>query len=220
MTVTGIIKFNDIEEEVVVFIRNSDIFTITQRGVTTQSDTGTFSAASSHTLTTTPTIVKNVRSVVVGGSTLTRYTDYTVDYTTGVITFIAAQTGAYTISYDTGATDKVFPDFPKVELKVSSYPRIGVAITSLTTTDEALSSNYKMSDYLISIYVYSVGKENNNIYMATLREEFLESKTSFYYLKYVIPVSNGPAISEPNRAEKIITRTLELRSPLNMEVIS
>lgn len=220
MTVTGLIDFGSIEEELTVFARNSDIFTITQRGVTTESDTGTFSAAATHTLATTPTIVKNVRSVIVGGSTLTRYTDYTVDYDTGVITFTSAQTGAYTISYDVGATDKIFPDFPKTEIKISSYPRIAIAITSMTTTDEALSSHYKMSDFLISFYVYAVGKTNSNTYIASLREKLLEAKTSFYHLKYVTPVSNGPAINEPARGDKIITRTLEVRSPLNMEVIS
>ena len=100
------LNITNIKTELVNFLRNSDIFTITQRGVTTYSDTGTFTAASTHTLGNTPTTSKNVRSVVVGGTTLTYGSEYTVNFSTGVISFVAAQTGVYTISYDSGADRK------------------------------------------------------------------------------------------------------------------
>ncbi len=180
MTITNLLDEELIKQEFVVFLRNQDVLTITQRGVTTQSDTGTFSAASSHTLATSPTLVKNVRSIVVGGVTLKLKTNYTVAYDTGVISFVAAQTGAYTIGYDTGATDKIFPDFPKTELKISSYPRISVDITSIVTDDNDLSGSSNISGILISVYVYGIGKEQTMDMMKSIRQSILVNKKSFF----------------------------------------
>jgi len=42
MTITNLLDEELIKQEFVVFLRNQDVLTITQRGVTTQSDTGTF----------------------------------------------------------------------------------------------------------------------------------------------------------------------------------
>jgi len=177
-----------------------------------------FSAASSHTLATSPTLVKNVRSIVVGGVTLKLKTNYTVAYDTGVISFVAAQTGAYTIGYDTGATDKIFPDFPKTELKISSYPRISVDITSIVTDDNDLSGSSNISGILISVYVYGIGKEQTMDMIKVLDKAYWRTKS--FYVRYVTPISVGPMINEPFRGTKVFTKVLELSAPLNVEVIS
>ena len=83
-----------IKEELVVFLRNQDLISISDRGVSTEQDTGTFTADSTHTLATNPLFVKNVRNVNVASADLTFGTDYTVNYDTGVITFTPAVTGA------------------------------------------------------------------------------------------------------------------------------
>ena len=119
------------ENQLVHWTRNSDIMTVSERGVTTIAATGTFAADSSFLIVRTN--VKNVRSVVVGGDTLVLGTDY--DYDTDFldttiktkITFTVAQTGAYTITYDYG-TDKIHADYPRDDLKLTSYPRIAVIL--------------------------------------------------------------------------------------------
>ncbi len=59
MSVTNLIDEKLIKQELVVFLRNQDVFSTTVRGVTTSQDTGTFSSNSTHTLTTNPTKTNN-----------------------------------------------------------------------------------------------------------------------------------------------------------------
>ncbi len=137
----------DIKQEVVVFIRNQDIVSISDRGVTTSQDTGTFTAANSHTLATNPTLVKNVRNVDIGGSDLDFGVDYTVSYVTGVISFTTPQTGAYTIDYDQGSTDRIFPDFPQKYLKLNQFPRVAAEIIDAQTKELALGGGSTMTNF-------------------------------------------------------------------------
>ena len=220
MSVTGLLDEQKIKEELAILLRNSDIFTTTQRGVTTNSDTGSFSSASSHTLSTSPTLVKNVRNVVVDGSTLVFGTDYLVNYSTGVISFTVSQTGAYTISYDTGSTDKIFTDFPKVELKISNYPRIAIGVTSTVSQENELGAHSNITNHIISIYVYAIGTENTNNYIKSIREVILENKNDLYYLRFITPTNVSPMINEPARGDKVYTQVLDCNAPLNIEVIN
>ncbi len=220
MSVTNLIDEKLIKQELVVFLRNQDVFSTTVRGVTTSQDTGTFSSNSTHTLTTNPTKTKNVRNVKVGGSDLVFGTDYTVDYSTGVISFTSAQTGAFIIDYDQGSTDKIFSDFPKVELKISNYPRLAVGITSSVTEENELGAGSNITNFLISIYVYGIGTENTNNYIKSVREAILNNKNDFYYLRFVTPKNISPMINEPARAYKIFTQVLDLEAPLNIEIIT
>jgi len=218
MTVNNLINVVNIKNELVNFLRNSDIFSTTVRGVTTATKTGTFSGDSTYTITDSN--VKNVRSVVVGETTLVFGTDYTIDFDTPQIDFTSAQTGAYTIQYDYGSTDHIYGDFPRVDLGITSYPRISIAITSARTDEIALGGADTMTDFLISIYVYANGVENVDTYIKSIREVFLENKSGFYYLEFVTPVTQSPLINEPARGDKIYTRALEFRAPFNIETVT
>jgi len=219
MTVLGLIDETEIKQELVYFFRNSDVFSISERGVTTAVDTGTFSSSSSHTLNTTPTLLKNVRSVVVSGVTLVYGKNYTINKDTGVISFVVTQTGAYVISYDVGNSDKIWGDFPQVDLKINSYPRLAIGITSVRTQENELGGVSNISDFLISVYVYAKGTTLTDDYVKLVREKILENKTSFYYLRFITPTGTGPMINEPARSEKIFTRVTDFSAPLNIEVI-
>ena len=129
------VSLMDIKQELVVLLRSADLISISDRGVSTETDTGTFSTDLTHLLGTSPTLVKNVRSVVVSASPLSFGTDYLVNYTTGLITFTSAQSGAYTIIYDQGSNDSIFPDFPQPHLKLSDFPRIAVDIIGSTSNE-------------------------------------------------------------------------------------
>jgi len=220
MSVTNLLDEKIIKQELAVFLKNQDVFTITQRGVTTSTDTGTFSAAATHTLGTNPTLAKNVRSIIVGGTTLSFGTDYLVNYVTGVITFTINQTGAYTISYDQSNTDKIYTDFPKVEIKIGSYPRIAIGVTSSVTEENELGAGSNITKLLISVYVYGVGTDGTNDYVKSVRQSIMENKNSFYYLRFVTPSTISPMINEPARADKVFTQVLDLEAPLNIEIIN
>ena len=210
------ISISNIKQELVNFIRNSDIISVGDRGVTTYADTGTFYADSSHTLGNTPTKVKNVRSVIVSGSTLVYGTDYSIAFVTGVITFTSAQTGAYTISYDAGSTDKIYPDFPRDDLSISSYPRIAVDVISMSSGALGLG-NENVSSILFSVVVYADKQGTITDYLDTIRQKFIDNHKSFTYLTKIVPTAMGPMISAGPK-QQILHQNLDLESPYVFEI--
>lgn len=224
MSVTNLIDINKIKEELVIFLRNSNVITKEVRGVVTAHSTGTFSADTSHTINVSN--IKNIRTITVGVSTLAYGTDYTADYDYEEdatikckITFSVAQTGAYDIEYDYG-TDKIYPDFPRTDLKVSSYPRIAIAITSMRTDEVGLGGKDTINEFLISFYVYADGATSVDDYIKKVREQIIENKKTFYYLEFLTPLTVSPLINEPMRGDKIYTRVLEIKAPFNIETVS
>ena len=226
MAVTNLIDLNKIKQELVVFLRNSDIMTTSERGVTTDTDTGGWGGVTEHLINVSN--IKNIRSITLTppGSDLTFGTHYTVDYSyddSGTIKckilLSGSMAGTYSIIYDYG-TDKIYPDFPRVDLKINSYPRIAVSVTSIRTDEMALGGKDTITDFLVSITVYANGMESVDEYVKAIREKFLEAKKSFFYITYITPITQSPLINEPARGNKIYQRTLELRSLFHVEEVS
>ena len=142
---------DDIKTEILIALRYSDLISISDRGVTTSTDSGTFTTDLTYTLGTNPTLLKNIRSLIIDAVTLKLGKDYTVNYETGVITFLVAQSGAYTIIYDQGTTDRIYPDYPQPYLKLKDFPRIGFDIISGNSSEFGIGAEVTQSDYLISI---------------------------------------------------------------------
>jgi len=216
------LDIKQIKQELVVFVRNQDIFTTTQRAVTTTSATGTFSADSD--LVIDVTNIKNIRSVTVGGVLLSFGSDYQVDYMyldTTIkckITFTVAQTGAYTIPYDYGA-DKIFPDFPKTKLSISSFPRIAVDIISMQTSPGGFGNVYQ-SIFTFTVVVYDKTISDLTDYITKIRTVFIENRTSFYYMNSLVnPLSLGPLITMPleKGKDKIMQQNIDFESVFNYE---
>jgi hypothetical protein len=200
----------DIKTELVVFLRNSDIISTSDRGVTTKTDTGTFTSESTYTLSTSPTLVKNVRSVTVASVPLSFGTDYTVNYTNGVISFTSAKTGAYSIVYDYGATDRIFPDFPQPYLTLNKFPRIAVDIISGTTNEFGIGSSPTQSEYIISIVAYDSDQEDVETMIASIRSTMLDNKKNFYYIPFLTITSMGPLLNTPFGQNKIFQRNQDM----------
>ena len=77
------------KKEFLVFLRNQDILTTSERSVTTTTELHS-GDNSTKTFNLTNSQVKNVRSVTVDSVVLTNYTDYDVNYYDGTITFVVA----------------------------------------------------------------------------------------------------------------------------------
>ena len=199
-------SIKNIKQELVVFLRNQDIISVSNRGVTTSSDTGTFAAALTYTLATNPTLLKNVRSIVVAGTTLVYGTEYSINYATGAITFVAAQTGAYTISYDQGTSDRIFPDFPQPYLKLNQFPRVAVDIISGTTIETEIGAGTTQSSYLISIVAYDKDQDDVEDMIASIRSKVQDNKKNFYNFIFITPTAMGPLIVSPFGENKIFQR--------------
>jgi len=212
-------NIQQIKNEQIQFLRNQDIFTISQRGVTTSTDTGTFSSASTHTLATNPTIVKNVRSVT-RGSLLVYGTDYTVNFFTGVISFTSAQTGSYTIIYDQASTDKIFPDFPRDDLTISSFPRIAVDILNVSMDAFGIGGSQFISDVAFTIVVYDDNSNDIDGYIQTIKDLYVNNASSFYYLKFIKPTLIGPTIDSPDKKSEIMQKNIDLVGKFEVDTAS
>ena len=212
------IDAKEILQELVVFIRNADVMSVTDRSVTTATATGTFAADTY--LDISVSNVKNIRSITVGGVLKTRYTDYTVNYnystTKTRITFIAAQTGVYSIPYDYG-TDKIFPDYPKAEIKISNFPRIAIEILDIPSEAGGFGNVVK-NDINFTVVVYSKDKEDIMDYIKAIKTAFGNSWTSFYNLGHVIrPTGTGPILNSEDTNDKIFQQNIDFKSLFKYE---
>lgn len=217
---TTVIDYNEIKEELVFFFRNSDIFTVSERNVTTTADTGTFSADSSYTINKTN--VKNIRSIVIDSVTLVYGTDYTVDIdfldstVKCKISFVSAQTGDYTISYDYG-TDIIFTDFPRTDLKVSSFPRMVVDIIGDNSEENELSGLSKNTTVSFSVIVYSKKNKDIDTRLYSVRESIAANQSNFYNLRYIRKLTTGPIGYFGQSRNNIKMRNVDFLSPFNIE---
>ena len=205
-----------IKQEQAVFLRNSDVFTITQRGVTTASATGTLSGTKVITISTAA--IKNIRSVTVGAVSKSVGTDYTVAYgtTSTVITFGSNQTGAYSVSHDYG-TDKIYPDFPRDSLSINSYPRIAIDLLNISTEAFGIGGEDFISDIPFTVVVYSDKSNDLDGYIDSIRSAYLSNAKEFYYLRFVKPTLVGPTINSQDKKDEIMQKNLDLMGVLETE---
>ena len=202
------LNLTNIKTELINSIRSADILTISQRGVTTSTDTGTFAGDSTYTLATNPTLVKNIRSVTRG--TLLDYgTDYTLNFVTGVISFTVAQTGSYTIIYDQGSGDSIHPDFPRDDLSISSYPRIAVDFSGIPTDAFGIGGTDLISSPRIAIVIYANNVNNIDAYTQSIKDYMKTNAKSFFYLRYIKLTFIGPIIESPGRSAEVMHRNMD-----------
>lgn len=198
------------KSEIVVFLRNQNILTTTQRSVTTASATGTLTNQA--TITITKTNVKNIRSITVGGVSKVLGTDWNVVYGTGgtncVITFLVNQTGAYAVSHDYG-TDSIFGDYPRDDLTIDSYPRIAIDFTGIPTDAFGIGGSEFISSPIFSITIYADNIESIDTYTQSIKDAFITAAKSFYYFNFVKLNFIGPAINSPDRRSEIMQRNLD-----------
>ena len=213
-----VLSIIDIKKELVVFLRNQDIFTIAVRGVTTTTHSETLAGASTATIIRTN--VKNVRSITMDASPIVLGTDYTVAYGVGtdncVVTFVASQTGDLIITYDYG-TDRIFSDFPRDDLTINSYPRIAIDVLNMPSDAFGIGGSDFISDITFSVIVYDDNSDDIDSYIDSVRTSFLATPSGFFYLRFIKPILMGPTISDPNKTHEIMQRNIDFTSMFNTE---
>jgi len=209
-------NITNIKDELRNFFRNSDILTITQRGVTTYQDTETFAGESTYTVSNSPTKLKNIRSIVVGSTTLDYGLDYTFNFETGVITFTNAQTGNYTISYDSGNSDSIYTDFPRDDLSISSYPRIAIDVMSADPDAFGIGGDSFISNINFTCVVYADNTDSIDSYIQAVKTAIESNAKNFYYMGFTKPILIGPCIASPDRSNEIMQRNIDFQSMFNV----
>ena len=206
----------EIKEEQVVFLRNANIFTTTQRGVTTASATGTLSGTKVITISTAN--IKNIRSIIVAAVSKSLGTDYSVAYgiTSTVITFLENQTGDYVVSHDHG-TDKIYPDFPRDDLTINSYPRIAIDILNAEPEPFGVGGTTFISDVAFTIVVYADKSSDLDTYIQAIKTAYFAVPKSFFYLSYVSVTMIGPTINSSDKKDEIMQKNIDLIGRFNVD---
>jgi len=209
----------EILEEVAVKLRNADVLTTTQRGVTTTTVTGTL--AGSTTFTVAVPNVKNIRSFLVDATTLTLGTDYETNYNSGsncVVTFTTAQTGTASVNYDYGG-DHIWPGYPRQDINISAIPQIAVEFIDVTSENGGFG-NVNRNSYDLSIVVYDFKKEDVRNYVKAIRSFLLSNMNGFNKLRVVKPRMIGPIV--PAEFEKfkdrVFKQNIDFNSDFNLEI--
>lgn len=187
-----------IKQEMLYFLRNSNIFTIVERGVTTSTNTTTQTNAGSMLLNVPN--VKNIRKIELDTVELKVGRDYfyEINYDdAGVIkcriTFTPNVTGEVVITYDAGS-DKIYPDFPREDLTLSSFPRIGFDFTNVLF-DPAGFGGVDRTRVDFTVVVYSKYTRHLTDYITTIRQAIFTNKSNFYYAgKYMRVLNVGPVM--------------------------
>jgi hypothetical protein len=215
---TTVVDYNEIKEELVVFLRNSNIYTTAARNVTTATATGALIASA--TITISASNVKNIRSVTIGATPFTYGSQYLVDYDasgTCVITLYAVQTDTYSVSYDYG-TDKIFSDMPRADLSLSSFPRIAVDMIGDDSEDIELGAGTKLTTFSYSIYVYDFKVKDIDTTLKAIRTAMIANQKLFYYQKYVTRLRTGPLMVFNEYGQtKVMLKSIDYISKYNLE---
>jgi len=221
------VNLQKVKNELVVFLRNSDIFTTTQRGVTTQTDT--FTATAGQTIfTLTKNVARNIRSVTVQSVSKSAYVDYTPSYS-ATSTTVTLNTGA-TLSdsvvivydYSAGTLEKIWDDYPEIKFLVNDAPRIGFDFLGFRSKVMGIGNSNWLNDAVITIKVYDKNLKNIDGYLTTIRSVIKSSQVSFYHFQLVYPTSIGPPMlhniqSDTKLAGKIFEKSMDLFLRFNFE---
>jgi len=201
----------NIKSELVVYLRNKNIISKADRGVTTATEE--FNGDGNITqFQLANTNAKNVRNITVDDVSKTFGTDYTVDYVNAQVNFTTAPgsgTDNVDIEYDYG-NDRIFPDYPQPYLKLNNFPRIAVDIISGTTIEFGIGATPTQSEYLISIVCYDKDQNDVEAMIGNVRSNLLDDKKNFYYIPFVTITSMGPLLITPFGQNKIFQRNQDI----------
>jgi len=206
-----------IKEEIVVFLRNSDILTIAQREVATISNNFTATAAQT-VFTLSNNVVRNIRAVTINGTSKSAYTDYTPAYNSisSTVTFSSACSAGQVVSvgfdYSSGTKEHIWPDYPQILFYPIDCPRVGLDIISHRTTPIGIGTTNWLSDALVSIKVYDMGNYKAiDQYLSTIRSKIKDNSKGFYHFKFAYASNMGPVILHDSTLnKKVFERSLDL----------
>ncbi len=188
------------------------------RGVSTTTHSETLASAGSATIEKTD--VKNIRSITMDASPLVLGTDYTTNYgdgtTNAVVTFTSNQTGDLIITYDYGS-DKIYPDFPRDDLTITSYPRIAVDILNAPSDAFGIGGDQFISDVAFTIVAYALKSDDLDEYIDTIKDLYVTNAKNFFYLPFVKRTLIGPTINSSERHNEIMQKNIDFLGMFNVE---
>ena len=217
------LNLKNLREEICNTLRSGDILSVAIRGVTTTTDNFTATAGQT-TLSLTHTGVKNIRSLTVNTVAKMLFKDFTVAWATGVVTMLSALTlsDVVVVNYDYSSTaDRIYPDYPRDDLSLSSYPRVAIELTSMTTEPFGLGGMVHISDILLTVYAIVPadkdlavasgygGLKNLTTLCYNIRDNLRTNAKSLYICPYITPSTIGPIV--PGTSDKLMQSSQDFR---------
>jgi hypothetical protein len=214
------LNLQSIRDELCIFLRSSDVITTAIRGVTRTAGTYTVGVGGEATHTFAGmTPIRDFKSLTVNAAAKKYLTDYTVNWTTGVLTWNSAliENDVVVYSVDWGTGDKIYPDMPRDDLNLASFPRIGIEVVNVSTQPVGLGGLNHLSDILISVIVWAPANKDSSVAsgfggMADLeatiiliRDAIRSSAKTFYNFSWITPTAIGPVTK--GRDEKIMQQS-------------
>jgi len=221
----GKIRQWDTKKELLIFLRNQNVLSLAQRGVATNVES--FNGAPPQVIfdLSVGAGLKNVRSITVSGAPLSEYDDYTVDYegtNPGRITFTVAPAGGVNnvvITFDSGDGDSIYPDFPRTDISIESYPRISIDIVDITTNPFGVGNTHKISNIRVTVHILSTSLKEVEEITEAVRNAFLDNATTFWHFQYITPSSTSELQIPEFRKFEVEKRVLLLDIVLQAEQI-
>lgn len=163
------LNVENVREELSNFLRYSDVLSTSIRNVTRitgESYTVGVGGETAHTFAHNP--IRDFKSVTVNAVAKYFLRDYTVNWTTGVLTWNTAlvNNDAVLATYDYSAGtggDKIYPDRPRDNLTLESMPRIGIELTSGDTKPLGIGGTTHITDLVVTVYVWVSANKDSNI---------------------------------------------------------
>ena len=220
-----LIDFLVLKEELVKFLRRN----LTDPNSRMSSRTDMFTATSNQLkFVLTDTTAKVIKKVMVNNSVLTEYTQYyteyqdknTLNYPTVYLLTPATKNDIVEIEYTYGSSDWIYPDYPRVDITIDSYPRVMIDFLTMTTREMSLGAADNISELIVTNIIWS--KKPNELYdlISQVRQLFMENKKNFFFFPIIYPMRISPVIKSPDRAESIIQMSQDFSIPLKVEAIA
>jgi len=207
---TNITNEYTLQEELVVFARNQDILTITERGVTTATDTLTYTTGAP-TFTLTHSGVRNIRFVTVAGSTQTSYRDFTPTYNSGTFTLTSTPTPSDTVitNYDYGTIDTVYSELPRAIVDRMSLPRLMVKCLTGNTEEFALGAGSNITDRMITFQVWATTVKKVNNVTTNIRTSIIKNKKNLYNAPFIKINTVSPLKTDISQEPEIFSKAID-----------
>lgn len=206
------INIQNIRDELCQFFRANDVLSTSVRGITRTSSSYTVGVSGESTHTFTGNIpVRDFNTLTVDGTAKYWLRDYTINWTTGVLTWNTPLVNGQVVVYkvDWGSGDKIYPDLPRDDITLTSFPRIGITMTSISTTPFGIGGTTHISDMLFTIHILVPANKDTSIVnyggladleetMRLIRDVIRTNAKNFYTFSWITPIGVGPLLRGTN----------------------
>jgi hypothetical protein len=222
-SVIGIVDQYRLTEELVIYFRSNLMDPKSRDAIKTAMISGTGSLVK---FILPDRTVKFIKSVYVNGALKANYADYFVEFndtmalSNPTIYFLTppANGAVVEITYGYGG-DWIYPNVPRTDLGIDSYPRVSIKFISFRTREDGLGALGNITDVLGSVQVYSSSGTELQQLVSDSRKLIMQNKKGFHYFKFIEPQGTGPVLTVPGKEDKIITQNQDFLILNRLEVI-